>query len=430
MRRLIDRLFGLLARLVALMFHRILEFDSVASLRAPGPRLVVVNHFNGFMDVLIVTAALGRLPRFVGKATLANVIVARPFLRLAGVVLVHRRGDGSAGARNKGAFAACERRLAAGDCVVIFPEGTTHDRESLAEVRTGAARIALSARQHGVSTLRLIPVGLTYGDKTRLRNRALVAAGTPITIPNTALGDDDHDAVRTLTDDIATAIDALVPGVDDPLRAWAHERAALVYGQSGRGSTGLAEVLRIARRTLDAPEPSRLSIERAIADYGLALDLAGVDDVTLTEGERRLVSRTIVYAVGTWLLAPVIAAAVLMNAPAVALVAFVDLFVRVPVTKGTVRALVALVAFPATWLIVAAIGVDGVAWVTLAALGNALALLLTVWLIEGDVVLVSRWVARHRAIQAAARLPAVRERRDAVVRAVTAALGSLGTTEA
>ncbi len=405
MRRLLDRGIGLFVRLLAHLFHRQLEFDGLDELRRPGPRLVVVNHFNGFMDVVLVTAALGRLPRFVGKATLANVVVARPFLRLAGVVLVHRRVDGTGTDENERAFEQCDRRLASGDCVVIFPEGTTHDREALAEIRTGAARIALSAQRQGARDLRVIPVGLTYGDKTRLRNRALVVVGGPLPIPETVGGDDDRAAVRALTTDITTGIDELVPGVDDPLRAWAHERAAATHASVRGIPHDLRSVLATARRTLDSDPVFATGVERSVADYVLALDLAGVADIAVGRGDRGIARRAVALAAITWIAMPVIAASIVANAPAIGLIAMVDLFVDVPVTKGTVRALVGLIALPTTWIVVAALAVDGAGWVALAAIGNALALVLTLWIVERDIDLVRRLVARHRALQAAGRLP-------------------------
>jgi 1-acyl-sn-glycerol-3-phosphate acyltransferase len=149
MRRTVDRLLGLIARVVRGLNRRV-EYLGISGLRAAGPRLAVVNHSNGFMNVIVIAAALGRLPRFVGKATLHNVVVARPFLRLAGVVLVQRRVDGEGTGANEHAFHECHRRLARGDCIVIVPEGTTHDRESLAPIRTDAARTALGATGAGV----------------------------------------------------------------------------------------------------------------------------------------------------------------------------------------------------------------------------------------------------------------------------------------
>ena len=81
-----------------------------------------------------------------------------------------------------------------GDCIAMFPEGTTHDREALAPIRTGAARIALGSVSAGATGVTIVPIGLSYGDKTRLRNDVLVAGGPPILVGDE--GEDDHVAVR------------------------------------------------------------------------------------------------------------------------------------------------------------------------------------------------------------------------------------------
>ena len=96
MRRVIDRLFGVIAIALARGLHRTVAVASLDAAKAKGPRVLVVNHFNGFVDVIVLVAALGRLPRFVAKAGLRNVLPARPFLALAGVVFVQRVQDGPA----------------------------------------------------------------------------------------------------------------------------------------------------------------------------------------------------------------------------------------------------------------------------------------------------------------------------------------------
>lgn len=422
MRGLIDRAFGLLALALVRGFHREVEMAGLEEIRRPGPRLVVVNHFNGFVDVVVMVAALGRLPRFIGKATLRNVVIARPFLRLAGVVLVQRRVDGDGTDQNMQAFSRCHERLAAGDVVVIFPEGTTHDRETLDEVRTGAARIALSAAPAGVEGLRVIPVGITFGDKTRLRNDVLVAVGMPLALAD---GDDGSPAaVRALTDEIARGIEALVPGTDDPLRAWAHARAAEIAQREGTRRVDRAAALATARRTIAAPAHQRDQVERAVANYVLALDLAGIDDDAVAARDLPRITHLAGLAAATWLLAPFIGVLALVNALPLLLVVVIDRFIKVPVTKGTVRVLVAVVAFPSAWIVTAVLATDGAALIAGLVVVHAVALLVALWLVERDVNALRTIVAVHRARRAAARLPALVERRTAVRAAVADAVAA------
>jgi hypothetical protein len=86
-----------------------------------------------------------------------------------------------------------------------------------------------------------------------------------------------------------------------------------------------------------------------------------------------------------------------------------------------VRALVAAVAFPATWIVVAAGLVDGFARILAVVVAQAVALPVALWLVEHDVAAVRALLARHRAAQATARVPALAHRRAALVAAVAAA---------
>ena len=96
----------------------------------------------------------------------------------------------------------------------------------------------------------------------------------------------------------------------------------------------------------------------------------------------------------------------------------VDRFVSTPVSKGTIRALVAVVLFPATWITVAALGFDGAVRITALVIGHAARAPRRLWLVEGDVAAARRWWRHYRARVAAARIPALKARRVVLVRAV------------
>ena len=189
-----------LARFAASLLFRRIEVADLHRLPRDRPVLLVANHFNGFIDPLVIAASLKRLPRFIAKASLTSVPLLGFVMRRVGVVFVHRRVDGAAG--NDDAFAECHQALAGGDVVAIFPEGTTHDRPRLDPIKTGAARIALGARAAGAGSLAIVPVGLTFPDKLALRSSALVQVGEAIDL-DTAVAEgvdaSDVEAVRHLT---------------------------------------------------------------------------------------------------------------------------------------------------------------------------------------------------------------------------------------
>ena len=93
-----------------------------------------------------------------------------------------RQPPSSTRARNANAFAAIHAVLAAGQMVLIFPEGRSWDEPRLAPIKTGTARMALSARDAGVRGVTIVPIGINYERKDGLRSRVLVEVGEPIAI--------------------------------------------------------------------------------------------------------------------------------------------------------------------------------------------------------------------------------------------------------
>ncbi len=82
----------------------------------------------------------GELPRFLAKDALFQLPIVRSILRGAGQIPVYREsGDASK------AFSAAVAAVEAGECVVIYPEGTITRDPDLWPMRgkTGAARVAL-----------------------------------------------------------------------------------------------------------------------------------------------------------------------------------------------------------------------------------------------------------------------------------------------
>ena len=63
--------------------------------------------------------------------------------------------------RNTETFRAVWTALAAGKAICLFPEGPSHDHGHLAPLRTGAARITLSAGRAG-EPVTVVPVGLNF----------------------------------------------------------------------------------------------------------------------------------------------------------------------------------------------------------------------------------------------------------------------------
>jgi len=71
-------------------------------------------------------------------------------------------------------------RLEEGHMVAVFPEGGSHDRPKMIDLKPGIALIALGASAENRQTIPIIPVGLTYFSGHRFRSRAFVHIGDPV----------------------------------------------------------------------------------------------------------------------------------------------------------------------------------------------------------------------------------------------------------
>ncbi len=214
------RLLTGIARLAVRWYYRAVDFDGVDRIPVTGPTLLVVNHPNELMDAIFAGLVAPRQLTFTGKATLFEHPIANAFLRHMRVVPLRRSQDErpreTAGtpdaARNTDAFAAIHAVLAAGQMVLIFPEGRSWDEPRLAPIKTGAARMALTAQEAGIRGVTIVPIGINYERKDGLRSRVLVEVGDPIVLD--AL-DDDQAQVDQLTTEISRRLHAVTLNFDD-----------------------------------------------------------------------------------------------------------------------------------------------------------------------------------------------------------------------
>ena len=183
-----------LARVIARVFYRV---DVVGVPPADGPLILLPNHPNALLDPALVLATAGRPVRFLAKSTLFRGAF-RPLMKAYGAIPVYRRQDASDVGRNTESFAAVDAALGRGEAICIFPEGISHSSGMLEPLRTGAARMALSAAAAGID-VRLVPVGINLESKTAFRSRVTVAYGPPISVEKEGTAATDKATVQVLT---------------------------------------------------------------------------------------------------------------------------------------------------------------------------------------------------------------------------------------
>jgi 1-acyl-sn-glycerol-3-phosphate acyltransferase len=195
-----------LVALTLRLFYRV-KVNSPAA-EPEGPVLFVGNHPNGLIDPGLVFILSRRHVTFLAKAPLFRMPVLGWILKGLDALPVYRKQDDPTQmSRNEGTLDAAKGALVQGRAITIFPEGKSHSEPSLAELKTGAARIALSAAKEG-APVRIVPVGLTYEDKHLFRSEVLIEVGAPIEVKDflSASPSGEPEAVQRLTETIAAGL--------------------------------------------------------------------------------------------------------------------------------------------------------------------------------------------------------------------------------
>jgi 1-acyl-sn-glycerol-3-phosphate acyltransferase len=244
MRRALEALIRWLAEALVRLYYPVRLVEGGERIPRGRPVVFVLNHPNGLLDPVVLRVATGRPTRFLAKSTLFGNPLGRLAMRAFGSIPVYRAQEAGARAkdvsRNDETFARCREALARGEALALFPEGVSHSDPQLRPLKTGAARIALSAEREvadagGRLDAVIVPAGLFYERKARFRSRVLVDVGEPVATAPLLPGyrADERDAVDALTDDIKARLDGVV------LQAETREL--------------LAGIARVARWTADKP---------------------------------------------------------------------------------------------------------------------------------------------------------------------------------
>ncbi len=415
---------GLFARIYTLVLFKGVEVEGSAD--HDGPRLIVANHFGGLVDAIVVVRALGGLPHIVAKSTLFKTLPLKIGLRALGVVPVYRRVDHSDTEKNTSSFREVANVLAKGKTVLIFPEGTVTDDQELQKVRTGAARMALSAVEAGARNLAIIPLGITYEDKVSSRSRVLVEAGERITeteIRTMADGEPLEESNRGLVDRITALIADRLRAVSPDFGSLVRERtmmlAASIHLRTGMSKAfsepTMAELRQVAQRLARSSEDVDDTEFAATGRYQLALAAGGLEDTQIqpTPTTTDLARVALVKGLIVVLMAPFALVGLTANLIAILLVMGVGAFVKEPVSKGTARVVTGIVVFPLTWIGLFLISDPNRAWLSLVLVAVGLVfLVLTVAQIADLFEAMTDWWALRNHLALIPDLQRLRDRAD------------------
>ncbi|WP_323794203.1 lysophospholipid acyltransferase family protein [Nocardioides sp.] len=180
---------------------------------ATGGCVLVMNHLSHVdpLTAAVFTHDHGRLPRYLAKSGLFRNRFLGIFLRAAGQIPVERASASAAGA-----YAAAVEAVNAGECIVIYPEGTITRDPGLWPMtgKSGAARIALE------TGCPVVPIGqwgaqellAPYAKRPDLfpRKTVSIKVGDPVDLSDLADEPQDAEVLAVATGRIMDAITTIV----------------------------------------------------------------------------------------------------------------------------------------------------------------------------------------------------------------------------
>ncbi|MBK0421102.1 1-acyl-sn-glycerol-3-phosphate acyltransferase [Leucobacter sp. CSA2] len=225
--------FWVLASLILPLWSAMVRYRFTPQSKLPesGPFILAPNHYSEIDPIAMGAAVwhLGRLPRFMAKASLFKVPVLGTLLRRSGQIPVEREGAARSSARGGNPIGAAESLIAAEAGVIVYPEGTLTRDPDLWPMRgkSGAVRLAL------VSGIPLIPVAHwgtqelmpRYGKKIHPfpRKTIRVSVGEPLDLSRFTGRTIDQKTVSEATNLLMDAITALLAelrGEPAPAERW------------------------------------------------------------------------------------------------------------------------------------------------------------------------------------------------------------------
>jgi 1-acyl-sn-glycerol-3-phosphate acyltransferase len=397
------RLIVAILRFAMRIYFRRVEVVGLEHVPLKSPAIFVLNHPNALVDPAFLLCLAPRRVSFLAKSPLFRMPILGYFVRALDCLPVYRHQDeGEDVSKNREMFVAARALLARGGTIGICPEGVSHDEPRLRPIKTGAARIALGAvstvEANGTAVgspadppahaggsdklpcagLKIVPAGLYYTSKTKFRSAVLLYFGKPIEVSPVELepdGNPPRTAVRDLSKRIECALREVILDAEHEEALQTISRAERIFSSETEedGDESLAEELQLQQRfnkayaVLREHAPERLrKLEIRMIRFEEELTQAGVDPEDLSPPTstldvfRHLITRVLLFLV---LIVPATLGAV-VHYPAYRLGGY--LATRFSKDDedvvSTVKIISAMLLFPITWLLAAAVAYKLQGW--------------------------------------------------------------------
>lgn len=165
-------------------YYRKINTSGLEGIPSGKPVLLLSNHQNALMDVLLIATRCGRKPWFLTRSDVFRNSFLRSFFGFLQMLPVYRIRDGKANVpKNRAIFEKCGALLQANEVILIFPEANHSLKRRVRPLSKGFTRIILTALEQDPDLdLQLVPMGQNYAHPRQVGDSAAIHFGTPIAV--------------------------------------------------------------------------------------------------------------------------------------------------------------------------------------------------------------------------------------------------------
>ena len=242
-----------------------------------GAVILAPNHCNALMDAVDILVLEKGPIVFGSRADIFRKKAIAAILNFLKIIPIPRARDGVEALREGGqSVHIATGTLLHGVPFCLYSEGTHRTMHSLLPIKKGIVRIALDAASKTDGPVRIVPVGLEYGDYYRYRGTLLMTVGEPIDVKEIiASNEGQSEAVvqRKMAEELHRRLEGLISYLPDDESYESH--LALLRFLSAGFKGRLSERMALNRRTIEVIEDCSKRFPRemkALCARALALD--------------------------------------------------------------------------------------------------------------------------------------------------------------
>ena len=167
-------------------YYKKINVTGIGQIPKDKPVLLLSNHQNALMDVLLVATHLERKPWFITRSDVFKSGLLKSLFEYLQMLPIYRIRDGKSHLhKNNAIFEKCGTLLTHKELILIFPEGNHSLKRTVRPLSKGFTRLISEAYQQNPDLdLMLVPVGQNYANPQRVGDSALVKVGKPIAVGN------------------------------------------------------------------------------------------------------------------------------------------------------------------------------------------------------------------------------------------------------